>query len=143
MLEVMAQIVICLIIAALMGGVIGYLLGKNSCEKINNKLKEKTNSILEIDKQIIRNENLSNIKILGVAPLLLPEARKEGKDDLQLINGIENVLENLLNEIGIYHFDQIANLNEEEIAWLDNAIMFPGRIKREKWIIQAKELILV
>jgi len=137
MFEVIVQIVICLVIAALIGGVIGYLIGKKTSEKIDNKLKEKTNGILEIDK----SDSDTNIMV-GVAPLLLLEAREGEKDNLQYIDGIGAVLEKLLNEIGIFHFEQIANLNEEEVVWLDQAIAFPGRIEREEWIKQAKKLNL-
>lgn len=147
MLEVIAQIVICLIIAALIGGVIGYLMGKNSCEKYTGyKIKEKTHNILHTDKQDdfevegLMEDKESTLELTGVAPVLLSEAREEGKDNLQLIQGVGAVLEKVLNEIGIYHFEQIANLTTEETIWLDKSMAFPGRITREGWINQAKDL---
>jgi predicted flap endonuclease-1-like 5' DNA nuclease len=145
MLEVIAQIVICLIIAALIGGVIGYLMGKNSCEKHKDyELKEKTNNILYTDNQddfeVQKGLNLEDKELTGVTPVLLSEAREEGKDNLQLIKGIGFVLEKVLNETGIYHFDQIANLTTQEVIWLDKSMAFPGRISREEWINQAKDL---
>jgi len=140
MLEVISQqIVVCLIITALIGGVIGYFIGKNSCKK-KYSLKEKTNNILYMDKQDNRNNNQPTTKTLGSVPILLSEARDGEKDNLQRIKGVGVVLEKVLNETGIYHFDQIANLSQEEITWLDKLIAFPGRIQREKWINQAKDL---
>ena len=56
------------------------------------------------------------------------------------IKGVGKVSEKLLNDIGIYHFDQIANLTKKEITWLDNSMAFPGRIERENWVSQAKDL---
>jgi NADH-quinone oxidoreductase subunit E len=73
-------------------------------------------------------------------PILLAKARDGGKDNLQLIKGIGKVLEKLLNDMGIYHFDQIANWTKEEVNWLDKSLSFPGRIKRENWVEQAKIL---
>jgi predicted flap endonuclease-1-like 5' DNA nuclease len=52
-------------------------------------------------------------------PLLLDEARGGVADDLKLIKGIGAKLEAGLNEIGIFHFDQIAGLDEAGIDWLD------------------------
>lgn len=52
-------------------------------------------------------------------PVLLDEARGGVADDLKLIKGIGAKLEAGLNEIGIFHFDQIAGLDEAGIDWLD------------------------
>lgn len=144
MLEVASQIIICLILAALLGWIIGYLMGQATCSEGNQCSEEKANTHeLHIDNK----EDSTTIEPInkpeedvGTAPLLLTEARAEGKDNLQLIKGVGKVLEGVLNDTGIYHFDQIANLTDEEVAWLDNSMSFPGRIKRENWIEQAKQL---
>ncbi len=149
MLEVASQIIICLILAALLGWIIGYLMGKSTCPKINkcHKSQENTHE-LHIDNQDFVDTNGETSTLMsdnvptevGVKPVLLTQAREEGKDNLQLIKGVGKVLEKLLNETGIYHFDQIANLTKDEITWLDNSMSFPGRIEREEWVAQAKEL---
>ena len=61
-------------------------------------------------------------------------------DDLQKITGIGPVLEQKLNGIGIYHFSQIAAWTEQEVEWVDNFLEFKGRIARDNWIDQAREL---
>ena len=67
----------------------------------------------------------------------LPEA----KDDLKQISGIGPGLEKKLNREGILTLDQLAKLSDEDIAHLEESIIrFPGRIKREKWVEQAKKL---
>ncbi len=69
------------------------------------------------------------------------EAPRDGKaDDLKRISGVGPKLENTLNTLGIYHFDQIAQWGPETIAWVDNYLSFKGRIDREDWIAQAKAL---
>ncbi|GGB60588.1 hypothetical protein GCM10011316_35770 [Roseibium aquae] len=74
------------------------------------------------------------------APALLTEARGGTPDDLQRLKGVGPKLEALLNELGIFHFDQVAAWGPEEIAWVDNRLKFKGRIERDGWIDQAKEL---
>ena len=149
MFEIAGQIVICLMMAVLMGGVIGYLIGKASCaEKSSCNKGTKGTHELHIDQKESENEvstlmssDSSNTKKeVGDKPNLLLAPREGEKDNLQRIKGVGKVLEKVLNDTGIYHFDQIANLTKEEIKWLDNSMAFPGRIEREKWVEQAKEL---
>ncbi len=65
----------------------------------------------------------------------------EVKDDLKHINGIGAVIEDKLNEIGIYRFSQISKFTPHDIetiaAYLES---FPKKIEKENWIEQAKEL---
>lgn len=74
-------------------------------------------------------------------PALLSKPRDEGPDDLKLIYGVGPKLAAMLNELGIYHFDQIASWNEMNLAWVDQHLgAFRGRAVRDKWIEQAKKL---
>ncbi len=69
------------------------------------------------------------------------EGPRGGKaDDLKMIKGVGPKLEGTLNGLGIYHFDQITKWSANEIAWVDNSLSFKGRIEREDWISQAKQL---
>jgi predicted flap endonuclease-1-like 5' DNA nuclease len=61
-------------------------------------------------------------------------------DDLKELSGVGPVLEKTLNEFGIYHYRQIAGLKKADIAEIDEALNFKGRIERDDWIKQAKEL---
>ena len=61
-------------------------------------------------------------------------------DDLKWISGVGPKLEETLNELGIYHFDQIAAWTKKEIDWVDDYLKFSGRIERDNWIDQAKTL---
>jgi len=55
-------------------------------------------------------------------PALLDAPRGGQGDDLQAVRGIGAKLADSLNEIGIYHFDQLAALDAEAIDWLDDHI---------------------
>ena len=62
-------------------------------------------------------------------------------DDLKKIDGVGPVIEKKLNELGIYHFKQIAELSKEQAGAIDEAIAFKGRIERDDWLGQAKKLM--
>ncbi len=119
MLEIASQMILCLLLAALLGFIIGYLFGKMSCTNDDSAHTEET-----------QHQN----------PHLLTEPRDGKKDNLSRIKGIGTKIEESLNDIGIYHFDQIAAWTTENITWADNTLGFPGRADREKWVEQAKLL---
>ncbi|MGS2761207.1 hypothetical protein [Sinomicrobium sp. M5D2P9] len=63
------------------------------------------------------------------------------KDDLKKISGIGPFIEEKLNSIGIYTFDQVSKFVEEDMNQVTELIQFfPGRIKRDDWKGQATEL---
>ncbi|MGA9251263.1 MAG: 50S ribosomal protein L21 [Roseobacter sp.] len=61
-------------------------------------------------------------------------------DDLKKLSGVGPALEKKLIEGGITSFAQIAAWTEEDVAAMDEKLSFKGRIQREGWIEQAKEL---
>lgn len=76
----------------------------------------------------------------AVAPKFLDAPNGE-PDDLKKILGIGPVLEEKLNEMGIYHYSQIAEFSETDVTNINTHLNFPGRIERDEWIPQAKELV--
>lgn len=63
-------------------------------------------------------------------------------DELQKINGVGPVLEAKLNDLGIYHFRQIAALSDEDIGWIAGQMnAFPNRILRDRWVAQAQHFL--
>ena len=63
-----------------------------------------------------------------------------GADDLKKLSGVGPALEKKLIEAGITSFAQIASWTEADIAKFDEELSFKGRIEREGWVDQAKEL---
>lgn len=62
-------------------------------------------------------------------------------DDLKLIVGIGPMLERMLQQIGITTFRQIARWSERDIDEIDAKLPeFPGRIRRDGWVVQARAL---
>lgn len=71
-------------------------------------------------------------------------AKKEEADDLTIISGIGGWIQEKLNALDIYTFRQISNFTKEDIVIVTEAIeYFPGRIERDEWIDQARELIRI
>ena len=62
------------------------------------------------------------------------------KDNLKRINGIGPQNERKLNALGVTTFAQIAGWSNKDAEDYGEALAFPGRIEREDWIAQAKQL---
>ena len=74
-------------------------------------------------------------------PANLTEKPEGAPDDLKKIRGVGPKLEKMLNEMGIWHFRQIAEWGPEEVAWVDrNLPAFKGRVSRDNWVEQARVL---
>lgn len=61
-------------------------------------------------------------------------------DDLKLIKGVGAVLERRLNEAGVFHFWQIAQMRKAQVDALEAVLRFPGRMVRDNWKAQARAL---
>jgi len=80
---------------------------------------------------------LEEVKVMPKAP---PKAARK-QDDLTAIDGIGPGLERKLNAAGISSYTQLAALSDDDIERLEKEIIrFSGRIKRDNWVGQAKEL---
>lgn len=77
----------------------------------------------------------------AAAPEMLAAPRDGSADDLKQIRGIGPVIETLLNQLGFWHFDQIAGWKARDIAYVDERLVgFHGRISRDEWVRQAQAL---
>ncbi len=63
-------------------------------------------------------------------------------DDLKVIKGIGPVFEGELNSKGIYYYRQIGAWKAADVKMVEGEALarFPGRIKRDDWVKQAKTL---
>lgn len=69
------------------------------------------------------------------------DEQKTLRDDLKQIKGIGPAIEKTLNEMGIFRFQQIAEMSEYDIDRVAQRLKgFHSRIYREDWIGQAREL---
>ncbi len=71
---------------------------------------------------------------------LVFESTPDVVDDLTKISGVGKVLQEKLNDFGIYRFEQIAAWDEAVIAEFSKRLSFKGRVERENWVSQAEKL---
>jgi large subunit ribosomal protein L21 len=64
-----------------------------------------------------------------------------GADDVSLISGIGPKIHKALTEAGITSFAQIAAWTPADVEQIEATIKQKGRVAREEWIEQAKELM--
>jgi small subunit ribosomal protein S2 len=73
-----------------------------------------------------------------VTPLF---TKPDGKaDDLKKITNVGPALERKLNALGVTRYDQIAAFSDEDVEKVDTALNYKGRVTRDDWVGQAKEL---
>jgi len=102
----------------------GNILSASKSENINLEPKE------EKSEEEYKNQLLNEVGIVS----------EEDKDDLKRIKGIGKVYEGRLNSIGVFSFAQMAKLKDGGIEAIEAITGFPGRVKRENWVGQAKTL---
>jgi small subunit ribosomal protein S2 len=77
-----------------------------------------------------------------VAPAFVGiDAPRGEADDLKRITGISPKLEQSLNDLGVYHFWQLSDLDANAVAALDTALKVNGRVTRDGWVAQAKKFV--
>jgi len=106
----------------------GYI-SDSSGEHFTVKWKEKSGNLLT--------------GVSGVKRMVPVGALIYNKDDLKRTKGIGPFIEEKLNALGIYTFLQISKMDSELEDQVNIAIeFFPGRVKRDEWVNQAKNFII-
>ena len=97
-----------------------------------DKPKKKKSSKDKPKKKSSKEDDLARIaeKKDSIDFSTLGNAKEEDKDDLKSIKGIGPFLEEKLNALGIYTYEQISKMTPELEDQVNEAIeFFPGRIK--------------
>ena len=115
-------------------------------KQLKNKLKEWDERVKPLSEQFQQQRSMiqelrDQLKAATETP---PDERRPSQepiDDLQLICGIGPTLQRKLHEQKIACFQQIAELSETELIQLADAIgVGIGRVQRDEWVRQAKQL---
>ncbi len=69
------------------------------------------------------------------------DAPRGEADDLKRITGITPKIEQRLNDAGVFHFWQIADLDADNAKALDLLLKLKGQIEADGWIAQAKKFV--
>lgn len=129
-IEIASLIVVNLIIASLIGFLLGYIIAKN---------KGKTTNTISND-EIIEEIPLINSNSTEAKPFILSAPNGNKKDNLRKIKGIDSVIEKELNTLGIFHFNQISNWTERNCQWIEDFLNLSGVVLHLQWVEQAKIL---
>ncbi len=150
MTYLITQLWLCLLIAALLGFFIGWLLrGLCKCDNADDSdLQAKLDAChatvakLEAEKSEVAAKPLAAVSapVEEAKPSALFDAAPAKVDDLKRIKGVGVVLEKTLNDLGIYQFAQVAAFDKKTIDWIDERLKFKGRIERDEWVKQADKL---
>ena len=140
MLEIASLIVINLVIAGIIGFVLGYIVGRNSFPKIESIENDRVDDSREDRVKSTLNPIFKKNSILDYKPLILTTPRPTGKDPLIKIKGINSKIEVDLNNLGIYHFEQISKWSNKNCDWIEEFLLLPGVARNNQWVEQAKIL---
>jgi large subunit ribosomal protein L21 len=78
--------------------------------------------------------------VAKLAKASAPAKLKKNGDDLTQLSGVGPALLKKLNSADITTFEQIAAWTPDDVVSIDEKLSFKGRIEREGWIEQAKQL---
>ena len=87
------------------------------------------------EKPIVEDLPKPEEKGLGFEPLPGPRGVA---DDLKKLTGVSPAIEKKLNDLGIFHYSQIAELSADAATRSAKRSGLPGRV--QGWVAKAKEL---
>jgi len=101
--------------------------------------KKRTEQLLyEKDEALVhiaQNKHLLDYNSFGTAT-------ESEKDNLKMISGIGPFIEERLHALDIFTFNQISKFTALDVDTINDAIVyFSGRIERDEWVAQARDLV--
>jgi small subunit ribosomal protein S2 len=78
----------------------------------------------------------AEVPATGFQPLAGPRGVA---DDLKKLPGVSGAIEKKLNDLGVFHYSQIAEIGPADAEKIGEEVGLPGRV--ESWIAKAKEFI--
>ncbi|MCB9261410.1 MAG: DUF3341 domain-containing protein [Flavobacteriales bacterium] len=117
----------------------------NGSSEVNTSSAEASQPKVEESKVVETSADLSEeerTEKMSFLKSVVGEFSADNMDDLKQINGVGPVYEKQLHELGIYSFEQVAKLTADAIKSIEDLTKyFPGKIEREDWVGQAKNLM--
>ena len=131
--DIASVILVVYMVCLLICGVIAFL------EAYRSDSSKSSEDISPSDSTVVAEDSGTDVNI-GLSNALSSIDGAKADDDLKLIKGVGPKLEGVLHSIGVYTFAQIAAWSEEDVAKVDTHLKFSGRIGRDEWIAQARDL---
>jgi small subunit ribosomal protein S1 len=106
---------------------------KETPKKETPKKEAPKKDAIKVEETTSADDSSGLIDIIGVA-------NAKDADDLKQLTGVGPAYEKKLNGIGVFTFQQVSKLNKKSIDILESLLKSPGRVERDGWVKQAKEL---
>ncbi|MEL6573533.1 MAG: hypothetical protein AAFQ64_17895 [Pseudomonadota bacterium] len=144
----LTEIWVLLVLAALIGLIAGWLIfgnqaataGAGDADRLQAENAQLRSQLAAAEAPAVETASAAPT-MTGTVPEQLDAPRDGKADDLKRISGVGPRMEQMCNMLGFWHYDQIANWTESEIAWVDENLQgFKGRLTRDDWVSQAKIL---
>ncbi|MBT5861953.1 MAG: hypothetical protein HOH37_03515 [Gammaproteobacteria bacterium] len=130
MLELNVLHITVIAVMAVIGTIVGWVLRDR-----RSRLEKFAVNIMD-DVQAAVRDNGSAVEDGPIA-----DSANDMRDKLQAIKGVGPAIEKTLNEMGIFRFQQIAEMSEYDIDRIARCLKgLRSRIYREDWLGQAREL---
>jgi predicted flap endonuclease-1-like 5' DNA nuclease len=127
-----------LIFFLILGVLLGFVILEYLVQEQERRLKRRVRPVSPLGD--VLQEEMANASSTRRKWQGTDEAVSPSKDDLTLINGIGPAFEKALNAAGIHTFAQLAHQNPEGLASQIATRVTADRIRRDRWIEQAREL---
>ena len=113
---------------------------RNAYTNLEDETQNKAQQIYKLKKEL-EQSGAVNVAEVKLTQQTTQQQEHSKKDDLALISGVGPKLKAKMYKEGITQFAQIAAWNADDIREFDDKLSFKGRIKRDDWVKQAKELM--
>jgi predicted flap endonuclease-1-like 5' DNA nuclease len=105
---------------------------------LRKKLRRMESRLAELEARLGEQQEDPHQQLLS----WIGTASAKEKDDLKKIKGIGPKLEDMLNSIGVFTYQQVSKMTDVQYKLVDQLISaFQGRAQRDGWADQAKELV--
>jgi len=127
-----------LILFLILGVLLGFVILEYLVQEQERRLKRRVRPVSPLGDVI--QEEMANASSTRRQWQGTDDAASAARDDLTLINGIGPAFEKALNGAGIHTFAQLADQTPEGLASRMTTRITADRIRRDRWIEQAREL---
>lgn len=106
-------------------------------------LTDKKNEEIVYNSEGVSNQKRLEALVIQEIGNSIPKGSLATRDALQEIDGIGQFMEQQLNQLGIYTYEQISLFDNAFISTLSEALDFPASVIHEKeWVAQAKSKLI-
>ena len=112
---------------------------KSQLIRSKTMVRQKEDALINCEKKLQEKKSVTKVK----QNTIKQKKSKIEINNLKVLRGVGVLIEKDLNRLGVYTLTQIASWNENDLLRIDKALSLHGKIKKERWVEQAKNIIAV